>query len=147
MAPSIPLTFPSLAFLRFLNPTHIFSRISNPFGLQYRQKGHWAAPRWLCSGQRWPLWVGMSPAHVGPRGAPQAQDGGGSSAAAVPSAHRPLFGARVQPAGRQNQRYLDTDAGNHRDYNWEILENKHWKRRITGGNILKVNRVSIQKSM
>lgn len=88
-------------------PSRCLLRLSYPFGLQHRQEGHWPSPRGFCPGQRRPLWVGVSPAHVGQRREASAQDGGRPPPAALPPSHRPLLWARVQSAGRQDQRFED----------------------------------------
>lgn len=98
---SSSFTYSGFPFLR---------RLPHPFGLQHRQERHWPSPRGLRTGQRRPVRVGVSPAHVGPRGASPAQDRGGSIQAAIPSPHRPLLRARVQSAGGQDQRLVEMDV-------------------------------------
>lgn len=79
-------------------------RLPYPVGLQHGQKRHRPSPRGLCTGQRWSLWVGMSPTHDGQRGEAPAQDGGGPAPTAIPPSDCPLLWTRVQPAGRKDQR-------------------------------------------
>ena len=96
---------PSISFIVFFNYNAFFChRLPYPFGLQHRQKRLGSSPRGLRPGQRRPVRVGVSPAHVGQRGEAPAQNRGRSLQTPLSSSHRALLRPWEQPAGRQDQR-------------------------------------------